>query len=338
MFTMKQKITRELKRVQTTKSASRAATLSILFVASLTSNIALASSPNKGRAVTNLPPIDRNVRVERARPRIMPLVRPVFRPVAPVSSPKRDSLAFQGTQAVANPMPREYVYPGSVVLVLFGLALVLTSIVSLMRQRQIVKTKMLLEQAKKNKPAALPRAAVKKPQSIKIPPTPVHVERPVATNNARSLTLADLPPKSEPKERVNVRRKPCSLERFTQIEHAVDVAVARMLESKFEIAPQDWELIRGFWSQAVTVPAETAKAEGVRMTFEPASVDDFVEIQLEVTRVTRESLEILFGISETEWLKMKLYWYQRFPKDESLALSYRQSRAQYMFSMNATAA
>lgn len=338
MFTNHHTITPDLKRLRNIKAGSRAASMTILFVVSLTSNVALASPQSKSRAVTNVQMVDRNLRVERARPRIMPLVKPVFRPVAPPISHARDSFGSQSTQAGSNTLLREYIYPGSVVLILLGLALVMTSIVSLMRQRQIVKTKLLLEQAKKNQPAALRRSTAKTVQSVKLPPIPSVVERPENSNNARSLTLVDLPAKSGPKERVNVRRKPCSLERFTQIEHALEVAVARMLEKKFEIAPQDWELIRGFWSHAVTVPAETAKADGARMTFEPASVDDFVEIQLEVTRVTRESLEKLFGLSETEWLKMKLYWYQRFPKDESLALSYRQSRAQYMFNMNATAA
>ncbi len=313
------------------RKASRVAlTLIVNLSALLTSNEALAST--HAHAKTHQAKL---VVAERVQLRS----GSAFSPVSHAVWHRPEASSPQHAVAAVNAMPSEYIYPGSVVLVLFGLALVLTSLVGVMRQRQLDKARLIAVQSNWNAKHARRQSKQSKVQSVKLPEISASEDKLVAPIPVPSCSLVATPPASARPVRINVRRQPCSLEQFTQIEHLVDVAVARMLESRFEIAPNDWELIRGFWNQQNNTQIESSSAPtNTRMPFEPASIDDYVEIQMAVTRTTKEALEKLFNLDESEWLKMKLYWYQQFPKDGALTRNYQMARAEYKFNMNREAA
>jgi hypothetical protein len=200
----------------------------------------------------------------------------------------------------------EYVYPGSVVMVLFGLALVLTSLVSLFRQRYINGVKHNCKNNNVKARQHMSRAVVCTLASTPLPNEPVSGVQPA---------------------RLKVRRQPCSLERFTQIEHAIDAAIAGVLERRFEIGLQDWALIKGFWDAQVTHHREGIVVANSGQLFEPVSVDDYVEIKMTLSRTTEEVLNRVFNLTLNDWLRIRLYWYQKFAKDEALTETYQNSRA-----------
>ena len=217
----------------------------------------------------------------------------------------------------SEPVTSGNVYSGSVVMVLFGLALVLTSLVSLFRQRYITnvsqgKVKLKVKDSQHVNAVAISPTASKQISSA-------------SSNDARHT-------------RLKVRRQPCSLERFTQIEKTIEAAVAGVLVRRYEIGVQDWAVIKDFWDGQIADQNNGLVVATPSQLFEPVSVDDYVEIKMTVSHTTEEVLIRMFNLTLSDWLRIRLYWYQKFAKDELLTQKYRNSMSKHGISAIALAA
>ncbi len=156
----------------------------------------------------------------------------------------------------------------------------------------------------------------------------------------QSLPVFKVPeaPVGSSSKKIRVSRDPCTLERFTQIECAINAAVEVMLQKEFHLRINDWMMISNFWNSPARFSMPPLPLDEGPNTIEPCSLDEFVELQVAVNRVTEETLKQEFSLLDRDWLKIKHYWYARYPRSESLLRDYKQFKLKYQRSAGMTAA
>lgn len=161
-----------------------------------------------------------------------------------------------------------------------------------------------------------------------------------AAASPQSLPVFKTPevPRGSGPTKIRVSRDPCTLERFTQIECTINAAVETMLQREFHLRLPDWLMISNFWNSPARFSMPPLPLEDGASSIEPCSLDEFVELQVAVNRVTDETLKQEFSLLDRDWLKIKHYWYARYPRSESLMREYKQHKAKYQRSAGMTAA
>ena len=146
------------------------------------------------------------------------------------------------------------------------------------------------------------------------------------------------PPVGSGPKKIRVSRDPCTLERFTQIECTINAAVEAMLQREFHLRLTEWMMISNFWNSPARFSMPPLPLEDSSSSIEPCSLDEFVELQVAVNRMTEDTLKQEFSLLDRDWLKIKHYWYARYPRSDTLLREYKQFKAKYQRSSSMTAA